>query len=537
MRIHRTIALAAFVALSVPKAPVAFAVTAYPYECGNVLDPTSSGIVTSDALTVLRIGVGQDLPGSPCELCYCDANRSGHISTTDALLVLRRAVGSESELTCYSDIVNHPEEPCTPCHGLDKPGSPTTTHEIRARLSGRIGTNTNVLGSGSSILWQCKQNTTVNLINNGWTATDTTFPGAGAVISEAGVTVSDTQWSSDWNLTFRPVTLCYSSTSCPNNDGSGLRFLKIKADNVTVDGFHVQGFFEGIHFEKKNGTVQNVDLDRQCDDSITNLATGLGNEVRDSTIQKGCDKCVQDEAGPSINTATCSGRECYHIAYHDVDFLGCKQVFRNNSGTNGRFWLNRATVMPLSGFPCVDGINVGSPGVHLEVSELVMDNCQKGVQMAGAVSSTGLAPKLLLDESIIDYSDSATSDVNRVGVDVFSSAKAELRENVITRHGKCCGLGTVQRGGAAVSGSATLDIVGAGGTGGVGNKICHNTTSAVSGSLPREIDNNRSGYTVPAQSNWWCNGPGGLAKGHVGLLDDANALVNDPFPNIPAPGL
>jgi uncharacterized delta-60 repeat protein len=64
-------------------------------ECGN---PTGESITASDALFVLRAGVGS----ATCLLCVCDVNDSGSTSATDALVVLRFAVGQAVALTCPS---------------------------------------------------------------------------------------------------------------------------------------------------------------------------------------------------------------------------------------------------------------------------------------------------------------------------------------------------------------------------------------------------------------------------------------------------
>lgn len=59
----------------------------------------TSGITAGDALQVLRIAVGLDLPSgpaSPLQLITADVNRSGEVTAGDALEVLRAAVGLES---------------------------------------------------------------------------------------------------------------------------------------------------------------------------------------------------------------------------------------------------------------------------------------------------------------------------------------------------------------------------------------------------------------------------------------------------------
>jgi hypothetical protein len=60
-------------------------------------DPTADGKTTAaDALRALRAGVGI----TTCELCVCDVNKNGSVSSSDALLILRVAVGQLPEATC-----------------------------------------------------------------------------------------------------------------------------------------------------------------------------------------------------------------------------------------------------------------------------------------------------------------------------------------------------------------------------------------------------------------------------------------------------
>jgi len=54
--------------------------------------------VASDCLFILRSAVGSQ----PCDLCLCDANSSGGITSSDALVCLRAAVGQSVTLTCVT---------------------------------------------------------------------------------------------------------------------------------------------------------------------------------------------------------------------------------------------------------------------------------------------------------------------------------------------------------------------------------------------------------------------------------------------------
>ncbi len=63
---------------------------------GAVAPDTADAVTASDALFVLRTGIGL----SVCQLCVCDVNDSGGITATDALTILRAAVGQPVTLDC-----------------------------------------------------------------------------------------------------------------------------------------------------------------------------------------------------------------------------------------------------------------------------------------------------------------------------------------------------------------------------------------------------------------------------------------------------
>ena len=65
-------------------------------DCG---EPKVGGPVATDALEVLRTGVGASDCGG-FDPCICDVNATGTVTASDALLVLQRAVGQNVAFAC-----------------------------------------------------------------------------------------------------------------------------------------------------------------------------------------------------------------------------------------------------------------------------------------------------------------------------------------------------------------------------------------------------------------------------------------------------
>ena len=190
-----------------------------------------------------------------------------------------------------------------------------------------------------------------------------------------------------------------SNTTCPDVDAGGAVFLRIQADNVYVDGGDgpdgptVRGFFDGIVFESKtiinaqgeeeeditkNGTIRNVTMNRQCDDSISTSGS-IGVEVLGGTIKRGCDKCAQlGDGGPIIDSQLCGGRDCYHAAFYDVDFEGCAKPLRSTAATR-RFLVHGGTHKPITNWPCSTS-DFGGTGLEVTVSDVTAKDCISGLE-------------------------------------------------------------------------------------------------------------------------------------------------------------
>ena len=334
----------------------------------------------------------------------------------------------------------------------------------------------------------------------------------------------------------------------PDIEG-GARFLTASGNNFQINDFTVRGFFDGIHLDAADGLVRDVDLERQCDDSITNDHGGIRNTVRRGTISRGCDKCTQDIAGPAIEwicgddlDECCEpdADDCYHITYEDVEFEGCSRPLRvagvaADAGIKMR--VSGATMVPLGDGDVVwacKGPRISATEGRAVFSAVGIDGCEEGMTVGGS--------------SIVDIVDSSISNGRLVGVLAVNESVVDVRRSIIMGNGWCdeppClgSTATTLLGGVGVADDAVVTLTGDK-TGGEGNKICGNR---LEGGEAREVNNDRP-VSVAARGNWWCNGGGGCPEpdpggdqladtigtgcvlGHRGEVDDADALTADPF--------
>lgn len=573
--------------LVVPASLVALAVLTVPPasadppgdHCGVVKAAGGTSPTATDALAILKAAVAR------IDCVLCDVDNSGSVVSTDALTTLKHAVGGTPALQCPS----YSKTPCTQA-GLEDaiddlnatsldPILPDShiVFDCEGTLSSPIVVaidetwaspsltrdDVMIAGTGRFIefeldplcynrcLGRCSEATIDDIDDDERTCTQNSecsgtckgegacsggdrdgepcvanghCPGGGSCtgnLSDVGPT--PTECTADSTCSGLGVARCSHDPlgACPDVNSGGERFLELSGDKQKLKDLTVRGFFEGVHLNGEDIELSGIVFDRQCDDSVSNQGGGVGGLVRDSVIQKGCDKCVQDNAGPAISG--CQGTKCFHVTYSGVDFLGCDIVARTTTPSTKLHFVD-VTVDDIDdtvSFRCDEGIDLSGVGTHVEFDNLDMDNCYRGLQLGGSGTTYEIR------DSVIDYtdtdSDGPEDDNNRVGITAFGSATVDVERTVITNHGKCCGTGTSLRGGVAVSSSAEVNLLGDDPD---GNKICNNK---LKNGTHREVDNRRTGYEVPAQENWWCNGSGGGAIGHFGDLDDANALSADPF--------
>lgn len=540
--------LSLFLGVSIVRAPAVSAVhpasAAYPYECGNVLSPTSSGITAADAFLVLKIAVGQTTTGSTCSLCYCDASRDGKVAAVDALYVLRRAVGSLGELSCYSDIENHPEEPCTPCHQFDQADLERTTEEVFHRLNGRVSTS-QVLSSGTNIFWQCESGTVVKLDEEVWGST-------GPANTQNNIEISGIQWGEDKGLVFERSPLCYDSEPCPDIDNEA-RFLRLGGSGQSVKSLTIHGFYEGIHLAGVNATLDDMYFDRQCDDSVSTISgSGYGSVLQNSAVTGGCDKCIQLHKGgttpynpgsnprptqctlPQDSNGTSPNRGCYHLSIVDTDFIGCKKPVKvslgDPQGNGARFYMENVDVTEFADDKDTTVSNVfACSGTESEGNNVVGDfveyktfGCDGGLSLGGVNSKYTVQGKSVIQKSdkkgLLDYATGATN-------------KLTVRNSVLYDNG---GWATTSAplGGLGIGAGALADL-GLGGSNPGNTKYCCNRNGQ--NTADRDIHND-SGFNVSARGNYYCGDVPAIHTNCVPAtncgVDTAEILSSDPVPGV-----
>ncbi|HYC54066.1 MAG TPA: hypothetical protein VEL28_03920, partial [Candidatus Binatia bacterium] len=224
----------------------------FPGDCGKpVKGVQSNGAPSaSDSLYTLRAAVGSKV----CAKYICDVDGNDKVQASDSLLVLRASVGSSS----LDDLQ------CPPCPTTGDAYCACTQSQITAKLD-QDPSFTNKPSEDVAAIFSCGDSMKT------YSVSAATWSPARRTITASNV------WLNARNMTIQSSPLCYATDACPDvDDGSG--FMNLAGDNVGVAGFTVRGFFEGIHFQGKNGTVGNMMMDRQCDDSITNDTTAIGSE-------------------------------------------------------------------------------------------------------------------------------------------------------------------------------------------------------------------------------------------------------------------
>lgn len=564
--IHPSFALLLlWVILAVPEPAAAL----YPGDCGK---PGTSGLgngdapTAGDALIVLKAAVGAET----CSRIICDVENNGKVSAADALKVLSKAVGQAVTLTCptcatlpnvcagaqqFSCSTNND---CTePGSGNCVPSCITTQAQFLAKLkedpnytnmpATRVAALVDV--TSPPVTWSVSNSSNADVdwkslrvleASGLWIHGEVYQPYAGASYRLPEVTIV-------------PSDKCYSVENDPSpsncgdtpNDGTDANAVFLKfgkkvggtvtgGNNMGIVGFGVKGFYEGLSFVNANSTAGRMLFDRQCDTSVTNEATGVGSEVRDSTIRRGCDKCTEDWKGAS--TSGCSGRGCYHNAYYNVNFEGCEKSIRLSSqAENGRFFFQNILDRPemacsnsatricrvdgdcsaggtcsnvaktcssnraiycssnadCSGnacgtaWPCI-GAELGANNVTSTTTAMRMDKCVGGM-VFGAGTHT------LNGESRIANS-------THRGIVAQGNGSLTVRSTEIANNGGAVSA-SLDDAGVVVRDNNTVDL---GNAATAGNNCIYGNKNAAGSGL--EINNFVPNLKLQARSNWWNNG-------------------------------
>lgn len=304
----------------------------------------------------------------------------------------------------------------------------------------------------------------------------------------------------DRNVTFQMDPPCFEAagSTCPDiDDGTG--FLVLEGNDITVRNISVRWFFDGIQSRGRDNTVENVTFTRQCDDAVTNAATGVGTLFRDLVLADGCDKCAQSFGDATLTSSDPASRDHYNAVFDGVDFVGCAQPLRMTYG--GRFLVTNARMFARrrSAFAC-RGPFFTSPtpdSLSVTLRDSIVSGCRRGIRFGG--SAQGLLEGNLVEKSAV------------AGVRVSRSARASLAGNRIVMNGGRSGAeggsgGVVVTDQAAVDlGGGSLDFDGAALTSPGENLLCGNEGTA---SVPLNVDASLlagAGPELSACNNWWCD--------------------------------
>ena len=424
--------------------------------------------------------------------------------------------------------------------------------------------------------------------------------GVAAVIDctgEGALSFTETQWTAArskitaddaWirfiDTEIQRSPLCYEDTAWMSNcmayPNNGRAFLELAGSSQGLNArpaggyvaspttgdeeLVVRGFLEGLHFEGTDGTALNVEFDQQCGDSVTNEATGVGNQVFDAVIKNGCDKCVEDSGNNNIaGLSSCSiddavtestDRRCYHIGYHKVLFENCKQPIRWDS--EGTFLLKDVEMKNTPSSPTCAGpfFGPGSDPLFVRVQGGKTNDCTRGFLVGGNTQAV--------------FHDTEITNNDKRGLFVRNGAQVWTDHSVITGNG-----GTVESvdefkyyGGVAIADESVLDDDSELYLGDVPgstpedctdpstrgcNTICDNrgrdnarktfdssgvATSPPANNGPMETHNGRGDvnkstpFTLVAENNYWCGTEANPVPTSelFGLIDTDPPLTTDP---------
>lgn len=285
------------------------------------------------------------------------------------------------------------------------------------------------------------------------------------------------------------------SCFCPNVD-SGDAFLTLRGNGNIVRDLTVRGFFEGVHTRGRNNLVENMDLDRMCDDAFGNGPGGVGNTFAHVTVRRGCDKCSENTGTIADTDADPRVTGHFNAVLKDIDFDTCLTPVRISS--SGRYLLDRVNMAGgTAEFPC-DGPRFSSTGVPGELVVTIRNSrvtdCRRGLRV-------GTNSHAVLQRTAIRGS-------GLRGVRAASTARVSIEDSTIERNG---GEGSTEDGfggvaamdGAALDlGGGSIEIDGALRTSAGGNSLCGNLDAA---GLPQDLFNGVTNAAVSATANWWCS--------------------------------
>ncbi len=334
-------------------------------------------------------------------------------------------------------------------------------------------------------------------------------------------------------------------------DVQGRRFLKIKAPNVTVRNMTITGFGDGIEFADKDGTVDAVTFDRQCDDSIsTTRGVGYGAVVQNSTIKSGVDKCVHVRKGqntpytptvsaecalPADSAGTPPNRDCYHLSIYNTDLQDCYVPVGVTAGTdiheggnNAQVYISNAVATEVTAtntdasvFACGGSDFAGNPTIA-DLVDYHSTGCNAGLTFGGDNSKFRVKGK-----PTEPYSTIRDSEIAGVVSTATGTAKPVLRNTYLFDNGGYVA-NTPESGGVVIRAQSNFD-------GGLddssnkgGNKINCNKRKPSSSSSNANVYN-ASGKNIKFQGNNW--GADTNVKVDVGSGSSTNVdlTITNPF--------
>jgi len=289
------------------------------------------------------------------------------------------------------------------------------------------------------------------------------------------------------NITFEQSPRCGPpDATCPDIEG-GAWFVSLQGNNGVVRNLTVQYFFEGIHVDGGNGNiVENVTINRPCDDAFTNYHPATNTIFRNSTIHDACDKAVQLYGSASVTAPN------WNATLDRVTLTNCNDPIRMGdvSSERGRFRLTGVLVNDPAGglFQC--GYNLWDGGGYIQMEDSTVDGC-KGWHIGGSMEARIVGSTF-------------SNNVMR-GVLLYGNARVSFERNLFTMNGGGSSANPGY-GGVSIKETAQADLGGGSLTlqGVAVTSAGLNTFLGNRGPTDTTLDiENLTTTNVKAENNWW----------------------------------
>jgi len=277
------------------------------------------------------------------------------------------------------------------------------------------------------------------------------------------------------------ITLEYTRdfTGCAVGDNGigGPAIAQIAGQNNIIRGLTFKHFLESIQLNGPNNTIENnTFLAHNCSDDglSSNSTNAVNNMIRNNHFQDYNDKAIQMSFG--------GGRIVNNT------FLDSQQPVRSpyNNSLGETIYITDNQMLTTGDRSQCTGVTIdGTYSIRFEGNTL---KCLRGLRIGGQT-------EIIINNNTIEGND-------RVGIRIFSDAKASISNNRVTNNALAAGV--TPAGGVVVADRAQVDL-GGGSLVIDGQIVSSPGNNVIQGNGVADVRNLRSGYLLKAENNCWDN--------------------------------